>query len=310
MSGKVQRGPETLARIERGNRRGIGYIVLATVIFAAQDGITRHLASAYSPAMVTMMRFWFFAVFTLAMSYRQPGGVVGLVRTRTPWLQIARGVFLIANILLMSAGFTKLGVIQSHAIGAINPLIISILSVLVLGEVMGWRRWVAVGVGFLGELVILAPGGGVLSAWALLPAAAALCWAVYAVLTRLVSRQDSAATSFLYTGLVGCAVSTAVGVFWWQDMTGPDWAWMAVLCVFSASGHWAVVKAYSTAEAAAVQPFSYLQLVWVSILGVSLFGEVLRPNVAAGAVMVVAAGVFTIWRQQMRARAERAAQGQ
>lgn len=127
------------------------------------------------------------------------------------------------------------------------------------------------------------------------------------MLTRRVSAQDSAGTSFLYTGLVGCVVSTAVGVFWWQGMTPTDWAWMAVLCVFSASGHWAVVKAYSVAEAAAVQPFSYLQLVWVSILGVSLFDEVLRPNVAIGAVLVVGAGVFTFWRQYLRARAERLA---
>lgn len=301
------KGPATQARIERGNRRGIGFILLATLIFAAQDGITRHLASAYSPPMVTMIRFWFFAAFTLALSSWQPGGVAAVIRTRHPWLQLARGALVIANILAMSLSFTKLGVIQSHAIGAVNPLMISILSVLVLGEVMGWRRWAAVGVGFLGELVILAPGGGVFSPWALLPALGALFWALYAVLTRRVSAQDSAGTSFLYTGLVGCVVSTAVGVFWWQGMTPTDWAWMAVLCVFSASGHWAVVKAYSVAEAAAVQPFSYLQLVWVSILGVSLFDEVLRPNVAIGAVLVVGAGVFTFWRQYLRARAERLA---
>ena len=89
-------------------------------------------------------------------------------------------------------------------------------------------------------------------------------------------------------------------------MTPPDWAWMATLCCTAVLGHWLLIKAYAVAEASTVQPFAYLQIVFVSVLGLTLFHEVLRPNVAIGAGIVVAAGLFTLWRAQVRARAERA----
>lgn len=290
---------------ERDTRAGILFIVGATLVFAAQDGITRHLSTAYSPPLVVMVRFWFFAAFAAALATQSPGGVQRAIRTRHIGLQIARGLILITQICLMSLAFVKLGLIESHAIATSNPLFVTALSGPILGERVGWRRWVAVGVGFLGELVILQPGSGVFSPWALLPAIGAVLFAVYTILTRYVSARDAASTSFLYTGLVGGAGMTVVGAFFWQPMTPADWGWMALLCLFSAGGHWSLIQAYSRAEASVVQPFSYLQLVWVSILGVALFHEELKANVAIGMAIVVGAGLFTLWRQTVRAREAR-----
>ena len=287
---------------EADARRGIGFIVLSTLIFAAQDGITRHLSTAYSPPMVVMIRFWFFAAFTIALSSRHPGGVKRVGKTHYLWIQIARGLLLITQISMMSLAFVKLGLIEAHAVGTAYPLIISALSGPILGERMGWRRWLAVGVGCVGELIILQPGFGVFSVWALLPAGGAFLFALYAILTRYVSAQDSSSTSFFYTGVVGALGMSAVGFFFWHPMTGADWAWMLVLCIFSATGHWCLIRAYTLAEAAAIQPFAYLQLVWIAILGVTLFGEVLAPNVILGAALVVGAGLFTLWRQYKRRR--------
>ena len=287
---------------EADARRGIGFIVASTLIFAAQDGITRHLSAAYAPPMVVMLRFWFFAAFTISLSSRLPGGVKQVAKTHYLWIQIARGLLLVTQISLMSLAFVKLGLIEAHAVGTAYPLIISVLAGPILGERMGWRRWLAVGVGFIGELIILQPGFAVFSPWALLPAVGAFLFAMYAILTRYVSDRDASSTSFFYTGVVGALAMTAVGFFFWHPMTPTDWALMLVLCIFSAAGHWCLIKAYSLAEAAAIQPFAYLQLVWIAILGVTLFGEVLAPNVAIGAVLVVGAGLFTLWRQYMRSR--------
>jgi drug/metabolite transporter (DMT)-like permease len=166
----------------------------------------------------------------------------------------------------------------------------------VLGERVGWRRWTAIGIGFVGVLVILQPGQDVFSPFALVPLGAAFMFALYGLLTRYVGRQDSSSVSLFWTGTAGAVVMTLVGIWFWEPMRAPDWGWMAVLCCTGVLGHWLMIRAYEVAEASAVQPFAYLQLVFASVIGVTLFAEVLRPNVMLGAAIVVAAGVFTLIR--------------
>jgi drug/metabolite transporter (DMT)-like permease len=165
-----------------------------------------------------------------------------------------------------------------------------------LGEAVGWRRWVAIGIGFIGVLVILRPGIGVFSPFAILPMASAIMFAVYGLLTRFAARKDSAATSFFWTGVVGAVAMTIVGIWYWEPMTRPDWIWMGALCITGASGHFLLIKTYEVAEASAVQPFAYLQLVFATMIGIAVFGETLSTPVAIGAVIVVSAGVFALLR--------------
>jgi drug/metabolite transporter (DMT)-like permease len=140
----------------------------------------------------------------------------------------------------------------------------------------------------------------VFSPYAAIPLLAAFMFALYGLLTRYVGRQDSAATSFFWTGTTGAVVATAIGMWFWEPMTAPDWGWMAALCVTGALGHYLLIRAYEVAEASAVQPFAYLQLVFASAMGVMIFGETIRPNVAFGATLIVAAGLFTLWRARLR----------
>ena len=290
----------------QNTRLGIWLMIATCAVFAAQDGISRHLAATYNVYMVVMIRFWFFAVFVTALATRQPGGLKAAARSAYPWHQLARGVILIAEVCVMVLAFTKLGLIASHAVFTCYPLLVAALSGPILGEKVGWRRWAAILVGFVGVLIILQPGSGVFSPWALVPFAAALLFAVYGLLTRFVARRDAASVSFFWTGIVGALAISPLGLTHWQTMTPPDWAWMATLCCTAVLGHWLLIKAYAVAEASAVQPFAYLQLVFASVIGLTLFHEVLRPNVVIGAGIVVAAGLFTLWRAQVRARAERA----
>jgi drug/metabolite transporter (DMT)-like permease len=168
-----------------------------------------------------------------------------------------------------------------------------------LGEKVGWRRWTAIGVGFIGVLIILQPGYAVFSPWALVPLLAAFLFALYGLLTRYVARGDAASVSFFWTGTVGALAMTCIGVWFWEPMTGADWGWMATLCCLAAAGHWCLIKALEVAEASAIQPFAYLQLVFVSIIGLTVFNETLAPNLVIGAAVVVAASLFTLWRQRL-----------
>jgi drug/metabolite transporter (DMT)-like permease len=284
------------------NRRGIVLMVAAMSVFALQDGLSKHLATHYSPIFVTMIRYWFFALFVVALSARRAGGLKAVARTHHPVLQCVRGALLAFEIVVMITGFALLGLVESHAIFAGYTLIVTALSGPLLGERVGWRRWTAVLVGFAGVLVILRPGAGTLDVRALIPLLATVMFALYHVATRYVNRRDGSATSFFYTGVAGAVAITLVGPFHWTPMVGWDWAYMALLCVMGMTGHYLLIVALDTAEASAIQPFAYLQLVFASALGVGVFGERLDAALLIGGVLVVGAGLFTWWRERVQAR--------
>ena len=282
-------------------RLGILFMVATTLVFAVQDGISRHLAGEYNVLMVVMIRYWFFAAFVIAVAARKSGSVRAAAATEQPFLQIFRGLLLGAEICVMVLGFVLLGLVEAHAIFACYPLLVATLSGPILGESVGWRRWTAIGVGFLGVLIILQPGIKVFSPAALIPLLSAFMFALYGLLTRYAARKDTAATSFFWTGVTGAVLMTAVGVWSWEPMTRPDWAWMATLCVTGALGHYLLIRCYEVAEASAVQPFAYLQLVFASLIGLTVFGETLEWNVTLGAALVIASGLFTLWRARQKA---------
>ncbi len=281
---------------------GITLMIATTLVFAVQDGISRHLAAEYNVLMIVMIRYWFFAAFVIAIARRRAGGVRAAARTTQPVVQILRGLLLALEICVMVASFTLLGLVESHAVFTCYPLLVAALSGPVLGEHVGWRRWAAIGVGFIGVLIILQPGAAVFDVRALIPLLAAGMFAVYGLLTRYAGRRDTTATSFFWTGVVGAIATTMTGVWFWEPMTGVDWVWMICLCFTGVTGHWLLIRCYEVAEASAVQPFAYLQLVFAAVIGISVFGETVSTNVAIGAVIIVAAGLFTFWRERQQGR--------
>ncbi|WP_144578590.1 DMT family transporter [Agrobacterium sp. DE0009] len=286
-------------------RTGFLYALAAFTIFAAQDGISKHLGTAYPPVFIAMLRYWAFALFVLLMAARSAGGIRGAVMANRPWLQISRGVLLAVQIVFSIFSFAIVGLAHSHSIIASAPLIVAALSVPLLGEKVGWRRWCAIFVGFIGVLVILKPDGEGFDKTLLITFVAAFMLALYGVLTRLGSRSDTAMTSFFYTGVAGAAALTMVGPFYWVNLAPYDWIWMLALCITGMSGHYCLIRAFELADAASVQPFSYYQLVLVSIIGVAVYGEVVTPNMVIGAAIVIAAGLFTIWREHVTGRKAR-----
>ena len=210
-------------------RAAVLLMLLTTFVFALQDGISRHLAGSYNVIMVIMIRYWFFAAFVVAVAARKAGGIRSAAATKQPVLQAFRGFLLATEVCVMVAGFTLLGLVESHAVFACYPLFVAALSGPVLGERVGWRRWLAIAAGFVGVMIILQPGVGVFDPAAIVPLVASAMFALYALLTRFAARLDTTATSFFWTGTVGAVVLTGPGLWLWEPMSAPDWAWMSVV---------------------------------------------------------------------------------
>ena len=274
--------------------RGIWLMVATVLTFAVQDGFSRHLAETYNTLMVVMVRYWVFAVFVMVMALRRPEGLGAAVRSARLTAHVVRSVLLVAEICVIVYGYTLIGLIESQAVFAVCPLLVVALSGPVLGERLSLQRWLAVGAGCVGVLVILRPGSGVFSWQALLPLASAGMFALYSVLTRLTTRDEPSFPAFFWPPIIGAAMMTVIGLPHWEAVTPRDWVFLITYALISVLSNWLLQKTCETAEASAVQPFAYLQIVFVSVIGITIYDEVLLPQVVAGAVIVVLAGLYAL----------------
>ena len=282
----------------KSKAHGYLFALAATTIFSLQDAVSKHLGDHYSPIFVTMIRYWAFGAVCILLASRKRRGLKAAASTTRPVLQIFRGVLLAVEIMMVITAFAHAGLAHSTAVLSATPIVVTLLSIPLLGEHVGWRRWSAIIAGLVGVLLILKPdASGFLDPWLLLPVVCAVLYAIYLIATRLVSRTDAPATSFFYTGVAGAVAATMIGPFFWADLQGWDRAWMGLLCITGMTGHYLVIRAYQLLDASAVQPISYLGLVYASFFGVFLYGETLTWNVVAGSVVVVGAGIFTVWRE-------------
>lgn len=279
--------------MRRDTRLGIWLMILAVTCFAIQDGFSRHLAETYNVFMIVMVRYWVFAAFVIAWALRRKGGLRS-VATPQPLLHVARASLLIAEVCVIIWGYTLIGLIESHAVFAVCPLLIAALSGPMLGERLGLRGWLAILAGLVGVIIILQPGFGVFSPAALLPLAAASMFALYSVLTRKASARDSSFNSLFWSGTIGAIIITAIGLPQWEQMTPLDWGMTAIYALLALAANYILIKCYETAEASVVQPFAYLQIVLVSIIGVVVYQETLETHVIVGAAIIIAAGLVTL----------------
>ena len=206
-------------------------------------------------------------------------------------IQVIRGL-----VLFVSTGFSFLGLRfvplpEFTALTFIAPVIVTILAALFLHETVGWRRWLAVVIGIVGALVIIRPD--VQLEWTvLLPVGMATTYAIYQVLTRMVGVHASPHESLFYTALVGAAAaSVMVPLVWvWPSATG--WMLLVGSALAAALGHWCMIMAYGRAEASFIAPFAYTELIWATLLGITLFGEIPTTSTWIGAGIIVISGLW------------------
>jgi drug/metabolite transporter (DMT)-like permease len=242
---------------------------------------------------ILAIRFWIFLGFAAAMA--GPRNVPTLLRSTLPWHQLARSLIIVVEVGVFVVSFRYLPLADVHAITGIAPLLVTALAVPMLGERVGIRRWTAVAVGFLGLLVILRPGFGAADPYLLIPLAGAFLWALYQILTRMVS-HDPPATSMLYMAGVGAVVMSLIAPFVWTPPTLVDWGWLAALGMIGSFGHYLFIRAFQAAPASVLQPFHYTALIWATLWGWTWFGDLPDAWTVLGGAVIAASGIYAILR--------------
>jgi drug/metabolite transporter (DMT)-like permease len=274
--------------------------MLAMLCFAVMDATAKFLVADYAVGQMMWIRYILVFLFAWFIVRRQ--GLRGALRTQRPGLQVMRSLIAIVEGAMFVLAFRYLPLADTHAVAATSPLIVIALGVLFLGERASPARWLAVAAGFAGVMLIIRPGLRNVDWPMLLPLVGAVLWASYQILTRLASRHDSADTSLIWSALVALVATSFVGPIGWQWPTAPAWALMVAIALVGAIAHYALIKALDYAEAGAVQPYSYTLLVWATVLGAVVFGDVPDGWTILGAAIVVGSGLFT-WHHDRRVAA-------
>lgn len=279
--------------------RAIVLTIITVGVFGVQDAISKVLVQTYSPFQITMMRYWGFALFSLVLVMRQ-APLRQALQSKRPVLQVLRGVLLMADIWFFALALQTVPLGELQAITVVYPLLVTLFAIPILGEKVGVFRFVAVGVGFAGALVIVRPGGLPLDWGVVFALSSATLYAVYIVITRKVSGFDSAATSMTYASVVGLVLSAVVGVFFWQPMGWGDFMLVVTIMATTCAGHGVMVYALSMAPASVVQPFNYFSLPWAILLSAVVFNHWIDPISMIGAGVIVVAGLVVMARERRK----------
>jgi drug/metabolite transporter (DMT)-like permease len=294
---KEQIEPEEPVEVVPRTAFGIGLAVLAVVLFTVMDTIGKSLTASYPVEQVVWARY-FFSLLILGLLI-PPVGVRELVGTRRMGLQLGRGLLLALATLCMMSAISVIPLADAYTITFAAPHLVTVFSIPLLGERVGWRRWSAVLVGFAGVLIVIRPGIGAVH-WAMvLPLITAVCFALYQILTRKVSAGpgESPFAMLFYLGLVGTVVFSALVPFVWRPVATLDWAWMVTMGVLGAVGHLMLIRALTLIPASVVSPFMYTQIVWALILGYLVFGDLPDGWMLTGAAVIIASGLFVFYRE-------------
>ena len=277
--------------------RGILWILFAMMLFVGQDAVAKYLMSiSYPVEQVVWARFAFNMLFIVALF---AGRLRRVARSRKYRLQMWRSALLLTTTVLFYMALNTVPLADANAIFFLSPVIVTALSMPLLGEYVGPRRWIGVAISFLGALIILRPGTEMMQASMLLALAAACTLSLLQIATRQLSRYDSPMTTLFYTALVGALVMSAVVSFYWSAPDAWGWVLFCVLGLFGAASHYAMIKAFEAAPAAVVSPFQYTVLLWAIGYGYLIYGDIPDGWTIVGATVIVVTGIWVI-RQEGR----------
>ena len=270
--------------------RGVVMALLATVAYAVVDTLSKYQARDYPVEMIVWARYAVPLVLLLAIFLPQRGR--RMLRTAFPLLQLIRGVLLTAGTVFIVFAYRVMPIAEAQAISFIHPVLLTLLAVVFLGEKVSRLGWAAVLLGFSGVLVIVRPGGGLFTAAALLPLGLALSFSSYQIFMRLVARREDSINSLYCVLLVGSVVMSLALPFVWIAPTAKGLLFFALIGITSGAGHFLTIKALEYAPASLLAPFAYIQLLWVSILGMAVFGDFPDSITLIGMAIVVAGGLL------------------
>jgi drug/metabolite transporter (DMT)-like permease len=274
---------------------GIAMALAAMFLFSGMDGLSKYLAVDYHPIEIAAMRQFFTTLALLPFIVRSPLAL----RTRRPLLQIGRGLCMFCSSILFIFGLSHLPIAEASAIGFVSPLLVTALSIPLLGEKVGIRRWSAVIVGFAGVMIVVRPGTGAFDPAALYPIVSAAAWALGLILTRIMRSSDQVLTTIFYSTLVGLVIGGAALPFVWRMPDLPGLCLMAAMGLLSAISQTLLIAAFSRAAASILAPFSYSQMVWSTLIGYFVFSTLPDTLTWIGATVVIASGLYTLHRERI-----------
>lgn len=280
--------------------RGIALSVIATTVFAASDTTAKFLTASLPVVEIIWIRYVIF-IFFAAWLARSPDPRT--LWPRSPWLQALRALCVVGSAVLFVFGVRSMQIAQASTISFISPLLITVLSIPLLGEVVGARRWAATAAGMLGVVIVARPGTGGFQPAALFGVASSVCWALALVITRKMANTERSATTLLWSAVIGTMVLSVMlpWVFVWP--TPRQWLLTLFVGILASSGQWLTVLAHRLAPASMLAPFSYTQLIWATLAGWLVFNTLPDRWTLMGAAIIIASGLYTAHRERARARA-------
>jgi len=285
-------------------QRGILLMMAVASLFPLADAIAKYIVNDFHVVEIVWGRLLFQTLFVaLATFLTQP---VSVLRTSRFPLQAWRAIAGWLSNFPFIVALAYIGLADTFAIVLVGPLLVTALSVPLLGERVGPRRWAAVVIGFAGALVIIRPGMGLVHWAASLPLISALVFAFYQIATRSLGATDRAVTTMFYNCVVPLVINSALVPFFWTPPTTVQWALLAAMGLLSGVSHFLLIKAFTLAPASTLAPFVYVQMVSGIALGYAVFGDFPDVWTLVGAAIIVASGLYMFYRERLRRGADEA----
>ena len=279
--------------------RGVILLLGATLCFIALDASSKYLIAYFAAPLIVWARFLVHLIFMLVVIAPRMG--LDLVITQRPWLMILRGLLLVVCSMFVLLAFRTLPLAETVALVFVTPLFVALLAGPLLGEKVQLKSWLAIVAGFCGVLLIVRPGGALFGVGVLFALAAALCNAVYQVLTRKLATTEPALRQLFYTALVGTlSMSFFLPLFWTGEMPTLNQALIITsLGLYGGIGHFLLILAFRDTPASTLSPLFYIQLVWATLLGWMIFGQ-LPDLLATAGMLIIGASSLSIALNQPR----------
>jgi drug/metabolite transporter (DMT)-like permease len=277
--------------------RGIGLSLLAGIIFCVADTIAKKLATQMAIVQITWTRYIVFACMALLLTTQVRGSSF---YTRAPKLQIARGMCLVCSSLLFILGIRDVGLAEAATIGFLGPIVVTFLSIILLGETVDWRRWLALAAGMLGVLIVLRPGTGAFRPEGLYRVASAMFWAGGVILTRKMTRTERSETTMFWSAIFGLVMLSVIVPFHFAPPTRVQLLMSVGQGILSSLGQWLVILSLRITPVSTLAPYSFTQLLWTTIAGFLAFGALPDQWTIVGAGVIVGSGLYTANRERRR----------
>jgi drug/metabolite transporter (DMT)-like permease len=275
---------------------GILLALAAMLLLSLMDLLAKYLGQSLPVAQIAWARYFFQFIIMLAMFWPRRG--LGLIRTARPGLQLFRSLLLVLCTVIFFTAIKYMSLADAVAISFVSPLMVTALSVPLLGEAVGWHRWSAVAIGFVGAMIIVRPGMGVMhwAAWLLL--GLALAFALYQIATRMLSQTDDPMATLFISAVVGAVLTSLVVPFYWQT---PEslWVWLmlALMGILGGAGHYILIRSFEFAPVSVLAPLSYTALLWNTLFGYWVFANLPDRWTLAGAAVLIATGIYILYRE-------------